>query len=246
MHRTFAGALGALSLALLSAAPAAAQTCGPLLSFVEMVPKQGQEERFFDGYRRDLEFHASVRDPWTWLGWVVGNGDRRGTFVDAAACLEWTSNWTVDRALNDRLNAIHYLPHVERSWSAHRLIERSISNYDDSWMKSPSLSVYVIEVDPRDAAAFEARLARFPQAMRAERADQKWLWVRSVFGEAQPTWRLIFPTTTLVESAMADAALQKVWSQLFSGANAPAHTRRQETWRYRADLSYFPEEHQAP
>jgi hypothetical protein len=46
-----------------------------VFAFFEYDLKDGMADRFIEGYAKDLEWHASQEDDWSWAGWFVTTGE---------------------------------------------------------------------------------------------------------------------------------------------------------------------------
>ncbi len=216
--------------------------CGPVAAFVEMVPKSRHVDDFFNGYRRDIEWHKSINDPWTWLGWVVANGDRRGAFIDAAVCLEWDSVWTVDRAENDRLNRIHYLNYVERSTSFHRTVE-VIHGEGGAWTTQPWLQVVTIRFDARSVPFLDAHRKAIIEAIKKTEGFGTVVAMSGVLGESPLELRIASGSSSLAESAQSSFAFESAMRTIPRRTAEAIESIEHESWRLDVSLSHYPDRH---
>jgi len=83
---------------LIACQPVSAQQ--NVFAFFEYDLKDGMADRFIEGYAKDLEWHASQEDDWSWAGWFVTTGERRGRFIDATPNHVWRDfdQWKVNSA----------------------------------------------------------------------------------------------------------------------------------------------------
>lgn len=60
----------------------AVQAQSNVFAFFEYDINKRSTNQFINGYAKDLEWHQSQNDDWSWIGWFVINGERRGRFID--------------------------------------------------------------------------------------------------------------------------------------------------------------------
>lgn len=85
-----------------------------IAQFAIWKPKEGQEQKFEEGYKQHLVWHKTNNDPWDWYGWYVISGARYGQFVDATFDHSWGDFNEPVKPAGDRAdNELHVFPFAE-------------------------------------------------------------------------------------------------------------------------------------
>lgn len=204
----------------------------------------GIEDAFNAGYERDLEWHKSQNDKWTWLGWYVTNGPRRGWFIDATPNHTWNDfdNWNVNASENGRLNKIHWLPYVESSDGSYEIALTNHSKYVKDWFKSPYLQVYHISIDIQKEILFNEFLFGFTAFLKTKIPYSNFLWMKNASGGSTSGYTLFVSVNKLQELGNirlifdAKEMPHDVWLKY----SQTVIKNESELWRYQPKLSLYP------
>lgn len=196
---------------------------GRLARLTVLVPKDGQDQQFEDGYKRHLEWHRAHGDRWTWLGWTVVTGERLGWFVDGTFDRSPAEiDAPVAPAEDAADNETNVQPHASFA-SSSLYVRRDGARSALKTLTAAFLSVTTCRVHP-------GRERDFQRALEARGGEQ--LVLELVSGGARPTWLVLRPAATLGHLLEADWLPQ---SDAIDSCTS-------EALRYRGDLSYVPRE----
>lgn len=164
-----------------------------VFAFFEYDIKNGMNDQFMNGYERDLEWHESQEDNWSWIGWFVINGNRRGRFIDATPYHSWSDfdNWKVNASENARLNKIHWLPYVENLSGSYRIILEQESEYKQDWMKKKYLQVYQIDVKVGRGDDFKTFISNYKETLKAMLGELSFIWMKTISGGGVNEYHLL-------------------------------------------------------
>lgn len=177
-------------LVLLNLLPAYGQN--NVFAFFEYDIRKGMEESFVNGYVRDLEWQREQGDDWSWIGWFVMNGDRRGRFIDATPDHAWGDfdNWKVNAAENVRHNKIHWLPYVASPSGSYRQVMEEFSTYRKDWYRSKYLQVYYLRVRSGREHAFTRFLAGIRPLLEDRLQGRPFVWMKTISGGSPDSYLL--------------------------------------------------------
>lgn len=204
----------------------------------------GMEDAFNTGYQRDLEWHKSQHDQWTWVGWYVSNGSRRGRFIDATPNHSWKDfdNWNVSGAENSKLNKVHWLPYVENQDGSYRLVLTDYSLTHKDWFKTANLQVFHLSIDISREKDFIAFMEKRYHYLKTNFATNGFAWMKTVSGGSMQDYFLFVPMSRLEQF--------KQVSNIFSAETMDAATYEfytksvknnySELWSYKPALSLYP------
>lgn len=155
-----------------------------VFAFFEYDIKSGMNDQFINGYERDLEWHKSQEDDWSWIGWFVTNGNRRGRFIDATPYHSWSDfdNWKVNASENARLNKIHWLPYVENLSGSYKIILEEESEYIRDWIKKKYLQIYQIDVKVGRSDDFKTLISDYKETLKATLGELSFVWMKTISG----------------------------------------------------------------
>ncbi|MGS2765082.1 hypothetical protein [Sinomicrobium sp. M5D2P9] len=215
-----------------------------VFAFFEYDIRADKKEAFVNGYARDLEWQKTQGDDWSWVGWFILNGDRRGRFVDATPNHTWNDfdNWKVDGAENSRLNQIHWLPYVENPSGSYKEIMDSYSNYNPDWYKSKYLQVYYIYTPGVSGEKMSQYLTRMTPWLNEKLAGRPFVWMKTVSGGNPGIYILFVGLDKIEDLKLCDAIFQgEVSANQLKGYESVAGNIESELWMYDSGLSLFPD-----
>ncbi|MEH0155186.1 hypothetical protein V6R21_13655 [Limibacter armeniacum] len=174
---------------------------GNAFAFFEYDIRLGMEDQFNNGYEKDLEWHKSQGDDWSWIGWYVINGERRGRFIDATPNHEWKDfdNWKVNGAENNRHNKIHWVPYVENYSGSYRTVLPAFSDFKRDWFTKKFLQVYNLKVIEGKAYLFKEFLNKHKAYLSSKLNGISFVWMQTVSGGSNSEY-LLFIATDQVET----------------------------------------------
>jgi hypothetical protein len=221
-----------------------AQSDNQLARFTILIPKDGMQRQFEDGYKRHLKWHVDNGETWNWYGWFVASGTRLGYFIDATFEHSWSDfdkpiNPAADRA-DLEVNVFPFVTLFTQFTCVHLTSYSARTNTD---LSAASTQVTYFKVKPGKEREFEKFLAAFRDDYPKIAPDQNFSWYRVEDGDKTPQYLLFVPHKNQAERQKSDNFWTKLWQQ-----NAEAQTRFQdsvaeittETMRYRADLTFVP------
>lgn len=205
----------------------------------------GMEDAFNTGYERDLEWHKSQNDQWTWIGWYVTNGSRRGYFIDATPNHLWSDfdNWNVNTAENSRLNKIHWVPYVESSDGSYKVILNEFSSYTRDWFKTTYLQVFHVSIDLQKEILFSLFLKDFSINLKNKIPNSSFVWMKTASGGLTTEYSLFLTANKVqdLEKIYKIFHASEMSNELWKKYSQSVIKNESELWRYISKLSYFPE-----
>ncbi len=203
----------------------------------------GDEAKFEAGYQRHLDWHRQHRDPLTWYGWTVEDGERDGFFVDASVGEPYEAfDHRVDLADDAADAKVHVSPYVTPTWRPTFQLLRKVSTATPLEDKEPSKRVQVtfVSVRPGHERQFEQSLVVSRKALLSMREAPAHTWYRLVTGGESTQYMLMVARDDWAsfdrfhEDVPALLAGDEGALRAFSAA---VRDMRTEMWRYRPELS---------
>jgi len=216
-------------------------------------PNPGQEEGFRAGYRRHLDWHREHRDPLTWYGWMVLTGERPGLFVDGVFGVPFSAlDRRVDPAGDAADMAENVAPFAQPVFRTAFRVRSDLSTASplEEGDPSPLVTVVRVQLRPGMEPRFEAVLGGLKDATAGEPSAPGYSWYELVTGGPEPLYLLMIPARALADLGTAPTTLSGLVGAVLPEAEAAAARAEltrivreisNETWRYVAGLSYFPE-----
>ncbi|MBC8082762.1 MAG: hypothetical protein H7Z21_06070 [Hymenobacter sp.] len=208
----------------------------PLARFAVWQPKENQEQQFADGYKLHLAWHRAQPDPWSWLGWLVASGPRQGQFIDATfghAAADF--DHPVSPAADAADNVLHTEPFARFAGSFTVALLPGASSPGPRQLTDAYLRVY--HLTPTRLVDLKALLAKLRVIVARKYPAQRLYCFEWLDGGKLPQVLVLLPVASLGESLVPVQILGELETldthHVVQGVEA-------ETWRYRADLSYFP------
>ncbi|WP_046246736.1 hypothetical protein [Hymenobacter terrenus] len=229
--------LSAVATLLIGRAAQAQQaTPGPLARFAVWQPKDNVGQQFASGYQQHLAWHARQPDPWNWYGWLVASGPRQGWFVDATFGHAATDfDHPVDPAGDAADNALHTEPFARFNGSFTVTLLPNAGTPGPLQLTAPYLRAYFLT--PTYSAALQSLLPKLLAVAARKYPAQRLYCFEWLDGGKLPQLLLLLPFASFGESLVPAQLLGELEAldtrHVVQGVEA-------ETWRYRADLSYFP------
>lgn len=218
-----------------------------VFAFYEYKIKEGKTDHFTEGYKRDLEWHAEKQDPWSWAGWFVMNGDRRGYFIDATPNHQWEDfdHWPIDAQENAKYNAIHWASYVEKPTGSFRVVLDEYSSYTPDWFKANMLQTFYLELWPGQETNFQTLLGRLGEVLETEFPETSFVWMKTVSGG--PGQYVLFVSFNsnaelkLLEQLLEPAINEFLGSEDVKKFKESVKNIEHELWMYSDYLSLYPE-----
>lgn len=217
-------------------------------------PKEGQQDRFDEGYRRHLDWHREHDDPLPWYGWYVTSGERIGMFIDGTFGIPLAAfDERVDPSGDAADAAQTMAPFADAAFRSTYVLRRDLSTGSllEDRQPSPHVQVFHYELRPGTVEAFE-RVVRALHAVLEETNEAPvHTWYELVVGGTHPTYMLMVPRDgwesyssfrETVASAIARSFDANEADDLLATLTRAVEHVRSEAWSYRSDLSYLPNE----
>jgi hypothetical protein len=231
------------ALLLLAAIHATSQQNPNVFAFFEYEIKDGMEDQFIAGYGKDLEWHKSQGDDWSWVGWFVVNGERRDRFIDATPNHRWADfdHWKVNSAENNRHNNIHWVPYVTNPSGGYKVISEAASQYKKDWYKSRWQQVYTVQLHSGREKEFQEFMVAYKTSLKELLKSNSFVWMKVASGG--DGYQLFISLDNLESLALCEnvfelSVLPKEWRDKF---NLSVKSTSSELWSYSAALSLFAE-----
>ena len=232
----------AIFLALCLVLPVQA-TPGVAAHFYVYKMQPGATDSFEQGYRRHLAWHRAHRDPLSWYGWSIEDGERRGYFVDASvgepfAAFDHRVDVTGDGE-DFRTSVAPYA--IAMGQPAYVLLrEASTGTPLEDLQPSATMQVTLVRVRLGMEARFERALVVARLALQRLPGAPAHTWYRLVTGGDSAQYLLLVARDgwggydrfdrSLGSLLDGDATAQRDVAEAVQSATV-------ETWRYRPDLS---------
>jgi len=233
----------ALCLALPAHAAPSQAAPGHAAHFYLYRMQTGAADKFEQGYRQHLAWHRTHRDPLSWYGWTIEDGERSGWFVDASVGEPFAAfDHRVDVAgdgADFRANVSAYaIPMGQPTY----VLLREASTATPLENRKPSATMQVTHVHVRLGmeARFERALAVARQALQKEPGAPAHTWYRLVTGGDSAQYMLLVARDRWAsydgfERSLGSLLANDEAAQRDIGDAVQSATT--ETWRYRAELS---------
>lgn len=198
-------------------------------------PKPDMKDKFEAGYKRHLEWHRAHRDPWTWLGWTIGSGDRSGMFVDATAFHPWSDLDSPVAPKEDAAdNATNVYPYGDvRSVVTYEAVPE-VTRITPAQFQSPLLDFIYFDISPGTESAFE-HTTRTAVTAGGQNA---YVLFRPANGSNQ--YLLLLPAQKVSELQSHAKLLRDILQAAAKQSPDTVRSYRTELARFRPDMSYIP------
>lgn len=210
-----------------------------VFAFFEYNIKDGMTEQFVNGYARDLEWHKVQQDDWTWIGWFVINGQRRGRFIDATPNHSWNDfdEWKVDGAENAKHNKIHWAPYVMHPSGSYRVLLETQSELSKNWMTSPYLQVYSLKIKSGRAGDFEKFMSAFKKSVAYK--EMILVWMKTVSGGSVSDYHLFVGLKDIegLKQCIDLFDFKEANTEIAINYRLSVESNTSELWRYSSKLS---------
>ena len=216
-------------------------------------PKEGMQAKFDEGYRRHLAWHRENQDTLVWYAWYVAHGERTGLFIDGSFGRPFAAfDARVDPA-GDRADfAQTTAPFADPAFRSAYVLRRDLSTGHplEEERPSPNVQVSHYRLRPGTEVRFErAVVAARKVLMRMDNVPEH-TWYELVTGGEQPTYMLMVARERWADYDRFHMELSDLIAygyeldeteRLLEAVSSSVEKVLSETWRYRPDLSYFPD-----
>ena len=202
-------------------------------------PKPGMENQFETGYKQHLQWHVANKDSWSWYGWYVISGARAGYFIDATFNHQWADfDKPVNPAGDAADNGLHTEPFGDFRLAFKVKFLPLLSQYAVNSLQSKFLRFITIQVTNKEQAL--AAIGKVVAQYRSKGANSLMVY-DMVDGGTIPQIILLIGS----ESFAAMGITENITDDLLKAASSlkatPFGPINSELWRYRADMSMFPQ-----
>ena len=212
-------------------------------------PKEGQRQRFDEGYRKHLEWHRAHRDPLVWYGWYVSSGERVGMFIDGSFGAPFAA---FDRRValkEDAEDAARtFSPFATEAFrSSYRLRREFSTGFPlERWEPTKAVQVFHYRLHPGTKARFE-NVLRATHTLLADGKEMPTLTsYELVAGGEAPGYILMVAREGWASYEGFQGELEQLLERapdadrLREDLRASVREAKSEIWSYRADLSLIP------
>lgn len=215
-------------------------------------PKEGQEDRFDEGYRTHLNWHLDKRDPLAWYGWYVASGERVGMFIDGSFGIPFVAFDQRIDPKNDAADAARtFVPFATDAFRATYRVRREFSTGFplEQWQPSKSVQVFHYRLRVGTQARFENVLRAAREALGRMADVPAHSWYELVVGGETPGYMLMIAREGWADYGRHDGNLERLIGttgdreterRLLDDLASAVVEVKSETWSYRKDLSLIP------
>ena len=232
------------------APPATAQDENVVGMMIHVKPKAGMKDKWEEGAKKHMAFHADKGDPWTWIAWEIVSGENVGDFVIGSFEHKWAdfdnmpvsgqedeAHWQKNVGLYTESENIKYIAD---------LMEHSVPPAEGT-PPAKLVTLVTVHAKPDKVEAYLNAVSKIPQALAKAGSDTKYYFSRAVTGGRQPSFIIFFPRQSWAEMGptpfrkMLEEAYGRVEAEsILRALNEASYDRRTTILAYREDLSYMP------
>lgn len=214
-------------------------------------PKEGQEERFDEAYRKHLEWHRARRDPLVWYGWYVSSGDRVGMFIDGSFGAPFAAFDQRVAPKEDAADAARtFSPLATDAFRSSYRLRRELSTGFplEQWNPSKSVQVFHYVLHPGTKQRFENVLRAARGVVAGMEGAPAFTSYELVAGGDVPGYMLMVARDGWAGHEGFPGDLERLLERVPGAGKlrddllASVREARTETWNYREDLSLIPED----
>ncbi|NML23499.1 hypothetical protein HHL16_21645 [Pseudoflavitalea sp. G-6-1-2] len=204
-----------------------------LAQFVTWKPKAGMEQKFEDGYKRHLGWHADNGDTWGWYGWTFISGPRAGQFMDATIDHAWADfdhpvNPSGDREDNEKNTEPYADFQSAMKWQAIPAVSYNL----EVGLKTKYMKMIALEV--RDDYRAQWRVRTLRNKLQDKPGIKYFRTYKAVDGDNLNHWYLLIGSDSWADMEPTWNAGERLMdSAIFKSISS-------ETLVFRSELSRFP------
>ena len=217
-------------------------------------PKPGMRSELEDGYRAHLDWHRQHDDPLTWYAWYVVSGERLGLFIDGTFGLSFGD---FDRRVEPAADRVDFVettaPYVELAFRRIYRLRPELSTGRPLEERRPTAALQAVyyRLRPGTETRFASLIRRVSDALADDDSKPPYTWYELVAGGEHPTFLLLIGRERWLEYEDAAVGLTTLITSVYTEGeavdalkdlSAAVREIRSETWVYRRDLSYFPDQ----
>lgn len=204
-----------------------------LAQFVTWKPRAGMEEKFEEGYKRHLGWHADNGDTWSWYGWTFISGPRAGQFMDATIDHAWGDFDKQVKPAEDRAdNNKNVEPYAEFLGAMKWQAVPSMSSHEEAGLKAKYLKLITVQI--REEYRSNWSINRLRRKLQDKPGIKFFRTYKSVDGDRLDHWYLLIGADSWADMEPTwDAGERLMDSAVFKSISS-------ETLVFRPDLSRFP------
>ena len=214
-------------------------------------PKEGMKSHFENGYKRHLNWHKQKNDNLVWYAWYVASGNRLGLFIDGTFGISFADfDNRVDLQGDGADFAQTTAPFVEPEFRSVYILREDLSTGKllEEWKPSTTVQVHLYVVTIGKEQAFEKLLMDIKEYSNKQTKPPVLTWYRLIDGGENSGYMLMMPKHSWADydspyntlSSFIERIYGKEATQHLETLAAMIKSKYSETWRYREDLSYFP------
>ena len=212
--------------------------------------KDGMTKLFEDGYKRHLNWHKEKNDKLVWYSWYVATGERTGIFIDGSFGSPLKAfDERVDIAGDAADFEITTAPFADALFRSIMICKENLSTATLLEEQKPSklIQVVVYNLFNGKGESFESIFEELIK--NVDKQKVKFTLYETIDGSESPQYILMIPRSGYadynsnysVERIISENFDKSKSSELLKSVNNSVKDSNSETWGYRANLSYFPE-----
>ena len=212
--------------------------------------KEGMNKLFEDGYKRHLNWHKDKNDKLVWYGWYVATGNRTGFFIDGSFGSPLKSfDERVDIAGDVADFEITTAPFVNALFRNILICKENLSTAIPLEEQKPSKLIQVITYNLNNGKHYIFENIFKEIIKKVDTQKVKFTLYVTIDGSESPQYVLMIPRNGYadynlnysIEKIIAENFDESKSSTLLKSISECVKNSYSETWAYRANLSYFPE-----
>ncbi len=225
---------------------------GKLAMNFELMVKPGQEMKFEEALKKQVEWYASNKDQWSWHTWQWVTGNHFGQYVFRSPGHHWA-----DMDARGDLSAkayAHYIevvrPHLKTASSSIEMFLEDVSHWPEDYGDVPYVSVHSFYLKYGKSQEFHNVLKRIHRTVKEAGWPETFGWITPVSGDRMPLYILVLPHKNWADMAEPEKPFWKMLEETAGRAEADSireglvscvEKQVSALAKFRPDLSYMPE-----
>lgn len=237
----------------LSGSSAAQETEANIAISYDLDVKMGQQGEFEAAIKEQISWYHRNNETWQWHTWQWVTGENVGGYVfrspgHTLADFDARSERT-ERARENFFTVV--APHLNSMQGTMMAVKPQISDWPETLGEMQLVTVYRYQLNYGMAQEFEHAIKRIHEAIQEADWGIKYTWVAKMNGGEMPGYALVIPHKDFQDMAPPDKPFWKMLDEQLGRTESDALraallkcVSKQESGlaRFRADLSYMPDE----
>ena len=206
------------------------------------------------GYKQHLEWHKQKNDQLPWYAWNVQTGSRLGLFIDGTFGISFNAfDNRVDSAEDRADFAKTTAPYADIVFRKVYKLRKELSSVFllENWKPTSSIEVFDITVSPGTQNEFEEIFLELNKVNVNKQNKPNITLYQLISGDEHSGYLLLIPRNNfsyydndqgiISIKDLIETYIPNKTPELLENLTKSVKRQTSETWGYRKDLSYFPE-----